>query len=74
MHLLRSTYSGGNRIKVKVQSEAKLTTGLDGSEMKLETKDTVPDGTIGPTCQQVCPSDGVVFGDLPDSDRSFAAY
>ena len=55
------------RVKVKAQRNANLATGNDGTDLKLSTQDIkVPDGTIRPACQQVCPSDGVAFGDLSD--------
>jgi molybdopterin-containing oxidoreductase family iron-sulfur binding subunit len=55
------------RVKVKAQRNANLATGNDGADLKLSTQDIkVPDGTIRPACQQVCPSDGVAFGDLSD--------
>ena len=55
------------RTKVNAQQKAKFESGKDGSGIQLSTQDLkVPDGTIKTACQQVCPSDAIVFGDISD--------
>ncbi len=54
-------------VKVAAQRHALLSTGKDGSDITLKKEDLkVKDGIMKTACQQVCPSDGISFGDLSD--------
>jgi hypothetical protein len=40
-------------------------------EVKLKNMDSIPDGMFQSACQQACPTDAIVFGDISDTKTSY---